>query len=314
MMNKIQDSGTLEEIDEIRYVVLGDPNKDISSTIVRAETVCSFHILKENVEKALRIMESFPKTRCIALIPNGEKCCENETLSRLSKDCKNVTEETYVMYIHTKGVTRDPNVYPGVNSWVDAILDGLTMYRHVCWNKLKYTDAVGSYVRGIPFPYHFSGNFWWSKSSHIASLNPITTNDFSSAEMWIIGSQPGTRWVNICECGMDTSFEYYNITSLSHYRSSVCFRHNTQPSPKPTLKLSEILYVDVGFDRRWMRGKLFSVGKNVILSLSTLGISDETDRTAQLYGVVKIVRVCQKSGEMLYFLENDIVDVVEGNE
>jgi hypothetical protein len=95
-----------------------------------------------------------------------------------------IHEDFDVLYIHTKGVKHN-NSNPNVTDWVDY-LSYFNIYKHdTCISHLKEYDAVG--VNLIGNPIHFSGNFWWSKSSYIKTLKKCEYICYNSSEFWITG-------------------------------------------------------------------------------------------------------------------------------
>lgn len=133
---------------------------------------------------------------------------EFPTLTRLFEH--SLEEEFRVLYMHTKGVSKGhPFIddwtnllaYFNVDRWKDRLLD------------LDSNDCTGVNYGGNPedikshpaywgygkAPMHYSGNFWWSKSSHIKTLiHPIKwAPDENLArwrmmnEMWICSNSVG---------------------------------------------------------------------------------------------------------------------------
>jgi hypothetical protein len=94
-------------------------------------------------------------------------------------------EDFDVLYIHTKGVKHN-NLNPNVTDWVNY-LSYFNIYQHAtCISSLNEYDAVG--VNLINNPIHFSGNFWWSKSSYIKTLKKCEYICYNSPEYWITSS------------------------------------------------------------------------------------------------------------------------------
>jgi hypothetical protein len=94
-------------------------------------------------------------------------------------------EEYYLYYFHTKGVS-----YKNGNEIFDSRRQRLNYYTLEQYNinieLLNFYDAVGCGLHRYPKK-HFSGNFWWSKSSYLQTLDFIDENYFS-CEMYILSN------------------------------------------------------------------------------------------------------------------------------
>jgi hypothetical protein len=151
--------------------------------------------------------------------------CEFPTLELIWNHCQN--DNIKVIYLHTKGVSKPNNQcvidqtnylsHFNINKWIDRV------------NELEECDCTGVNFRGNfddiyehpstwgygKAPLHYSGNFWWSKSSHIRKLpNPfnwLPDNNYfrwrMMAEMWL--------------CQISSDVKYYNVHSsnVDHYIS-----------------------------------------------------------------------------------------------
>ncbi len=152
--------------------------------------------------KNISLNLSIPKIKLISANTDISKC-EFPTLEKIWNDCQK--EELIVLYLHTKGVTKPGNQM--IKDWTDY----LTYFNVIKWQdrffELDNYDCTGVNLGGNKddinespetwgygkAPLHYSGNFWWSKSSHIKSLpNPINwlpDNNFFKwrvmAEMWL---------------------------------------------------------------------------------------------------------------------------------
>jgi len=112
--------------------------------------------------------------------------------------------ETYILYIHTKGVRNagNPDV---VKSWRNMMEYFLIEKGLKCIEGLHYFDVIGNNIinqKCTNFKdvcvnknhcYHFSGNFWWSKSSYIQKLSKLDLINLDEqhsyrykAENWIL--------------------------------------------------------------------------------------------------------------------------------
>jgi hypothetical protein len=99
-------------------------------------------------------------------------------------------EEAYILYIHTKGVRQAGN-HEVIESWRKMMEYFLIEQGIYCLNNLEYVDALGNNIINNcgdqkeicsvhpEHCYHFSGNFWWSKSSYIHKLPLLHINEKS---------------------------------------------------------------------------------------------------------------------------------------
>lgn len=104
---------------------------------------------------------------------------EFPALSKMWHDSR--VDDELKLYIHTKGVSRNN---PFVSDWVEF----LSYFNIDLWkerlNELEHNDCTGVNLKGNPAdihthpswwgygkaPLHYSGNFWWTKSSHVRTL------------------------------------------------------------------------------------------------------------------------------------------------
>lgn len=128
--------------------------------------------------------------------------CEKDTLIWLQDECRARGEnETFVLYFHTKGVANG-NRFESEDAFLKR-----TSWRHVmeyfclerwprCLEKLEGHDCVGALYavwkwaknnEGTEFHEYpfFSGNFWWSKSSHINRTVPLEERTEFNHDQWI---------------------------------------------------------------------------------------------------------------------------------
>jgi len=130
---------------------------------------------------------------------------EGFTLSMLQRMCRE-KPESFVWYIHTKGISRSPEEQGPVKHWRRA-MEHFLIYRHEdCITALENHDIAGLFW--WPYTYkehigpHFSGNFWWATSYYINTLDEVMSwaeNNFplqpekrSRYEFWI-GSNPAAK-------------------------------------------------------------------------------------------------------------------------
>jgi hypothetical protein len=96
-------------------------------------------------------------------------------------------EEFNVLYLHTKGV-RHNNTNPGVVDWVKFLSYYNIEQHEKCIQGLETHDTVGVNLSDSPCV-HYSGNFWWSKSSHLRKLEKCKYECYNSPEFWVTSIQ-----------------------------------------------------------------------------------------------------------------------------
>lgn len=154
--------------------------------------------------------------------------CEFPTLDLIWEKCQE--EDLKVLYLHTKGVTKPNN--KNIEDWTQY-LSYFNIYK---WedrlNDLDSFDCSGVNFGGKSndinehpstwgygkSPLHYSGNFWWSKSSHIRKLpNPIKwlpDNNYYKwrvmAEMWLCQVKEG-KYYEAWNSGVNHYISLYNI-------------------------------------------------------------------------------------------------------
>lgn len=119
-----------------------------------------------------------------------------------------------ILYIHTKGVSHHRNN----NVWLwRQLLEKVVIFNYdACVSKLDSYDVIGTNlidegkiqqkILDENHCLHFSGNFWWSKTSHISRLPQIRKDiiDLSErkrywlCERWILSNYPHCKPYEIC--------------------------------------------------------------------------------------------------------------------
>lgn len=167
LITNIKKSGLYEIIDKIRCFVLG--------TLDEIPEILN--------DKKIIIVKKDP--RC--------QLYERFTLNNLYDDC--LKEDFYILYLHTKGI-RLWKSQP-VKDWVEYLIH-FNMYRHKEIIKLlKEYNCVGVNLQDCPRGQHYSGNFWWSKSSHIINLKREIGNGYTSPELWVTSKKNDCKYASL---------------------------------------------------------------------------------------------------------------------
>ena len=166
----VRDSGLYKILEEIRVCILGRYNYHQNS------------ILKD------------PKIRVIKQSRNL-RLYERYTLRSLCED--SFKEDFYCLYLHSKGVSNGRQ-HAATYKWIDELLYYNCYYFKEIIKKLKSYDVVGTKLltETTQYPIHFSGNFWWSKSSHLNTLPKRITLLYLAPEFWICNYGKG-KFLNI---------------------------------------------------------------------------------------------------------------------
>ena len=155
LLKRIKESGLYENVEEIFLVINGDINE------IKVNLTDSKYTILNEYKDITKY--------------------EGPGLELLWKHSVKSNEDFNILYLHTKGVSKPlKNIeewtnylsYFNINKWEDRVKD------------LESNDASGVNLGGNPediqshpswwgygkAPVHYSGNFWWSKSSHIKKL------------------------------------------------------------------------------------------------------------------------------------------------
>ena len=107
--------------------------------------------------------------------------------------------DSYILYLHTKGITHTGQALNNIKDWNNMMLYFLVEKYDECFQQLnKEYDTVGcnffiaaNHVN-YSYPDHYSGNFWWSKASYINKLHLLDEINVSKvyAEFWLFTSNP----------------------------------------------------------------------------------------------------------------------------
>lgn len=157
MLSKVKDTGLYSSLDKIFLINVG-PKLELSDPKI--------HLI--NYSDNLKLFE-FPTLRLLWLFSHFV-------------DAK-------ILYIHTKGVTyQDPRISKFVEDWRNMMIYFLVEKYSECLTLLDKYDTLGCDYKEKP-KRHYSGNFWWSTSNYIKTLEKLEYGNRHDCEWWI---QTGT--------------------------------------------------------------------------------------------------------------------------
>lgn len=140
----------------------------------------------------------------------------------------------YLYYFHTKGVSRNSHIFDSIR----YNLDHFILERHsecIFWLQNGY-GAVGTSLSLFPL-LHFSGNFWWTHSTHFFTLPKDIGDGYYDAEMYICRN-PDSTYISLCQSTNTMKKEdYLDLTRDDILRQSTCIpiRNNMCRRLKVTL-------------------------------------------------------------------------------
>lgn len=150
--------------------------------------------------KTGELFTDYPKIKLMSLFPVKEY--EFSTL-KIIKNEADTGEDFFAFYIHTKSVTH-PNIEGGKH-WRDYMNYYIITQWKTAFDKLKFGfDTCGVKLLQKTFPMHYSGNFWWAKSTYVKRLPAIDSlnkKDRFEAEMWLCKNKPNA--FSLCDKFVD---------------------------------------------------------------------------------------------------------------
>lgn len=168
LFDRIRSSGLYDKIDQLRYTLLGD------------HSCLSDEIFQD------------PKFHNIVYSPQLD-LYESVTLNKLWYAAKE--EEFNVLYLHSKGVSYNGQDQRILN-WVEFLTYFNIDHHADCLEQLKENDVVGVNIYNH-IMLHYSGNFWWSKSSYLnKSTQYCISYTYNAPEYWITLSRDGS-YINL---------------------------------------------------------------------------------------------------------------------
>jgi hypothetical protein len=248
----------------IVYHIASVSNKWINLTIKSYNKIVKSGILDDNNLKGIKIsylgeekeinllklIWNHPKVQVIHFGENY-KLYEYPAMGLIKDICEK--EECNIMYFHCKGLLHDDN---SINDWIDYLeYFNIEKYKF-CLDKLIDYDAVSCnyyHEHGEPFykthnyPFvlyrkHFSGNYWWTKSSHINKIKRLEYSKESRyyPEFWMCNDDFCKIWSyyvssinfgekhdilerSVYEGTEHLDFNFYRENTFKHYNKDELF-------------------------------------------------------------------------------------------
>ena len=184
-------------------------NKLVKSGILYDKNLRGIKISFLGDESNVKILKRIWYHNKVEIIHYGTdyKMYEYPAIHLIQNICKHETSECNILYFHCKGLLHKEG---HINDWIDYLeYFNIEKYKYSI-SKLKEYDVVGCnyYPRDDDpcykkNPYwftllkeHYSGNYWWTKSSYINTLKRLEydENDRYSPEFWICSNREGNFW------------------------------------------------------------------------------------------------------------------------
>lgn len=168
--------------------------------------------------------ERFHDPKMVIVYQGKSEEYERPTLLHIKSQCDIDPEDTLYFYLHTKGLKhfgteRESNIVDWIN---------LMLYWNIeCWEKAVSIVSQDCYwTYGCNFTYvHYSGNFWWSKPSHIRRLSNFIPSYYTAPEDWVtmlywfMPQIPIHReYYSVFNSGLEGMGHYSNPYPESNYR------------------------------------------------------------------------------------------------
>jgi len=137
---------------------------------------------------------------------------ETSTINLLYRDA--TMDDFHVLYLHTKGVKHN-NSNQCVNDWVEFLCYFNIQKHDICRNQLENYNCVGANLSTsdcIRHPVHYTGNFWWSTSNYIRSLEPCIQKTYNSPEFWLTENRQG-RFLSLWNSNLDHYYDRYDSSN-----------------------------------------------------------------------------------------------------
>jgi hypothetical protein len=132
------------------------------------------------------------------------------TLDLLEKDKNKFGDSDYILYLHTKGASRQSNIrYRNIVSWRQLMNYHTIELNKNVFNLFEKTNynTYGVLFCNVKGHNIYGGNFWWAKGRYLKTLNMENVNKNRNNAEWSF-IQTGIDW---------KPYSPYNINSTNPY-------------------------------------------------------------------------------------------------
>ena len=153
---------------------------------------------KVHIDAVKSYIDTLPRKFIVKEIGENDTSYERFTLTKIDKMVK---DSDFILYIHTKGVSRSQSK--------DIISDHIYLWRNYmewyliknykkCIEKLATHDVVGAIYKDWKIGPHFSGNFWWTTGSYYKKLSRSKQieGDYYAPEAYLFKGGPRHYYID----------------------------------------------------------------------------------------------------------------------
>lgn len=163
------------------------------------------------------LLSRFDKNQKIVLVTTPENLYEKFAVNNYKRYIPDV--DYLVYYFHTKGIKPPNDPLLHIFRSRRQLLNYYTLEKYIInIQLLENYDAVGCSLHLYPKK-HFSGNFWWSKSSYVNTLCDIN-DKYLSPEMYIL-SNDACKYISLANNTNTILIENYPFKNDEELLSSV---------------------------------------------------------------------------------------------
>jgi hypothetical protein len=159
----------------------------------------------DNDYKLDNLISKYDIDNKITLVKSNENLFEKFAINNYKRYIYD--NDYYLYYFHTKGLKNKEDPLINIFSSRRKILNYYTLQKYkINIELLNNYDAVGCSLSLYPKK-HFSGNFWWSKSSYLNLLDNIN-DKYLSPEMYIL-SHDSCKYISLDNNTNNILFDNY---------------------------------------------------------------------------------------------------------